>query len=1343
MLVIKNNIYKFVTFRQDWLLIISLLAITIVVGLVPSIASILIGRCFKIFTNIYYGQYKTYSIMYDDLVLRTMSLVILAAAYFPVSWISITLSMRFGEIQNYRIRSTIFKNYMLKDLNYFDTHENLTAEFVQTNRCIEELRQSCSEATGIAFQSLVSMVALICVACYYSWSLTLVFLCSAPLIALVATVCSKKYEKYTDLENNESMRCSEQILNIMENIKLIKINMTEKEELDKFNKQIKNCNDFFIKGSFWTSINQAILKMLSLCMFVQGFWFGASEIKKGRLSTEKVIICFSSCISLSSTLMSLIHQIIIIQKGKVALKFVDKLFDSDLIENKNNSKDISLPLPQDLSNKMNNLDIEFNNVTSSYISRPDVKVLNHVNLSLAANELCFVVGKSGSGKSTLFNLLLKLYDNKYEGEISLNSVNIREIPTNWLLSQITLVEQHTHLFNDTLRNNLLLGSDLKDKDSENFFEEVIEIAQLKEVIDILPKGLDTVMGESFFKEDEEIDKKSKEKGNETSEKDDDDNNNNITLSGGQQQRVAIARALLRNTPIIVFDESLSAVDIKTRHLIMKKLKKHRRGKTTIMLTHDLACIDNENNVYVMESGAVREFGTKEQLMSTNSIFKQMYDLQTLYQKEQLENNIDDNISFTDSFTKQSLELNPFDSNLDNTLSSPETQKNLTISTAKRISKFFDNDSKAEYVDEKFTDFPLEAISYENYESPSRLPLTSLTKIFKAMYNTITNKFYLILGLIAAVISGVSNPVFSWADAKLINANVLQGKTSSTNDTMTTNSKRLIELVSVARNANTDLSSSAASPSSGYMVKWCMIVIAIAAIDGISTFLKEYLLQCAAETWIMNLRHLSFKNILNNQLDWFSFALNKPSEVSALLMNDLRDVRTLVSQFLTVVVTVIFVSLGGLIWAIVSGWKLSLVGLSLIPLYIITTIFYTFLLQKMENLYKTSIANLENKQYEILKNFKTIKILQLESTFKSQLDTCYNKLSTIGIKRTYNTGLGVAIFSSLTYIVQAIIIFYGLKLVIIGEYSTAKLFVTFSLLLFTIVTCAMLSASVPDLARGQRGATYSFQLINNSMPEINPLEAYKPINYEKIDECIMDFENVKFLYPATTKVIFKNLSFKIEKGKNIGIVGPSGSGKSTITNLLAKFQDVNSGSIKINNENINNWDLKTLREFIVFVEQKGMIFRGTLRDNLTYGNNATTEEILNLIDYFHLGSLLKQLNGLDDGFVDIGLVSGGQLQRINIIRQILRLKGLEERCQIAVMDEITSSLDPETGSLTEDYIIKNIFKTKLLITHHKSLMMKCDKLLVFNQFGELKEFDNFTNLANNKDSYFNKLISEFD
>ena len=351
---------------------------------------------------------------------------------------------------------------------------------------------------------------------------------------------------------------------------------------------------------------------------------------------------------------------------------------------------------------------------------------------------------------------------------------------------------------------------------------------------------------------------------------------------------------------------------------------------------------------------------------------------------------------------------------------------------------------------------------------------------------------------------------------------------------------------------------------------------------------------------------------------------------------------------------------------------------------------------------------------------------------------------MGIKRTYGTGFGVAVFASLTYIVQAIIIFYGLKLVIDGEYSSSKLFQTFSLLLFTIITCGTMSSAVPNLARGQRGATYVFNLIGRSFSENKNEKGYDPKSevLVKSQDAIIKVENLNFKHAGSSKQVINNLSFKIRSGETIGLIGPSGCGKSTFLQLLSKLQEYNDGFIKVGGNDINEWNLDALRKFIVFFQQKTLIFRNTLKENLRYGNEASDEDMLYLIEQFHLTKLLNQLNGLDGDMVDESLISGGQLQRLNIIRQLLRLKDLGEQCHVCVLDEITSSLDAETTELVEDYFINNIQQTKIIITHHKSLMKKCDRILVMNHKGGLEEEGRYTDLLNNKRSYLNKLLYEF-
>ena len=209
--------------------------------------------------------------------------------------------------------------------------------------------------------------------------------------------------------------------------------------------------------------------------------------------------------------------------------------------------------------------------------------MSNASFSFAAGETTFVIGRSGSGKSTLSNLLLQFYTPAI-GDILIDDESIRVLDINWLRNNITLVQQQSVIFNDSVFKNIAFGHRDYTKVTKAEIKKSIELSALKSTIMDLPRELDTVVGTG-----------------------------GSTVSGGQRQRIAIARARLRDTPILVLDEATSALDHISRTEVMEAIRLWRKGKTTIIITHDISQILDEDYVYVMDKACVVQEGFRSAL----------------------------------------------------------------------------------------------------------------------------------------------------------------------------------------------------------------------------------------------------------------------------------------------------------------------------------------------------------------------------------------------------------------------------------------------------------------------------------------------------------------------------------------------------------------------------------------------------------------------------------------------------------------------------------------------------------------------------------------------------------
>jgi ATP-binding cassette subfamily B protein len=235
--------------------------------------------------------------------------------------------------------------------------------------------------------------------------------------------------------------------------------------------------------------------------------------------------------------------------------------------------------------------LEFKGVGFSY-EGADKRAVDRISFKLKEGETIALVGASGGGKTTIARLAARFWDAD-EGEVLVGGINVKNIPKEELMENISFVFQSTKLFKGSLRENIIFG---KENVSEEEIKRAVEVSQSKEILDNLPDGIDTVIGS---------------KG--------------TYLSGGEQQRIALARAILKNAPIVLLDEATAFADPENEHLIQKALRELSRGKTTLMIAHRLTSVRQVDRILVVEEGKIAEEGTHEALLKKGGIYKTMWD----------------------------------------------------------------------------------------------------------------------------------------------------------------------------------------------------------------------------------------------------------------------------------------------------------------------------------------------------------------------------------------------------------------------------------------------------------------------------------------------------------------------------------------------------------------------------------------------------------------------------------------------------------------------------------------------------------------------------------------------
>lgn len=432
--------------------------------------------------------------------------------------------------------------------------------------------------------SLFGALGLIAVMLYSSWKLAIigvVVLCAAFLpVALIRKRIKEASNKNMVIGGNITT-------NINETYSGNKV-MAAYELQDRQNKYFKdqtwksfNVNMSLYKRSGWMSPIMYIIASFGIATVLG---VGTYLINSGEMTAGSFASFVTSLLLLYKPVKTLGNTLTGIQNIFVAMGRVFELFDL-----KSEIKDCENP--KTLIGINNN--ITFEHVNFEYI--PNHPVLKDINLNIPKNETLAIVGNSGGGKSTLVNLIPRFYDIQ-SGSIKFDGVDIREYSIKSLRHNISMVFQDNFLYSGSIKENIMMGN---PEATEEDLKQAIASAHLEEMVEELPQGLDTLLGER-----------------------------GLTLSGGQRQRVAIARAMLRNAPIVILDEATSALDNESEAIVQKAMDNLMQNRTVFIIAHRLSTIKNANRIAVINEGELVELGTHEELMKIeNGQYKALYEMQ--------------------------------------------------------------------------------------------------------------------------------------------------------------------------------------------------------------------------------------------------------------------------------------------------------------------------------------------------------------------------------------------------------------------------------------------------------------------------------------------------------------------------------------------------------------------------------------------------------------------------------------------------------------------------------------------------------------------------------------------
>ncbi|CAG8521893.1 9323_t:CDS:1 [Scutellospora calospora] len=514
--------------------------------------------------------------------------------------------------------------------------------------------------------------------------------------------------------------------------------------------------------------------------------------------------------------------------------------------------------------------------------------------------------------------------------------------------------------------------------------------------------------------------------------------------------------------------------------------------------------------------------------------------------------------------------------------------------------------------------------------------------------------------------------------------------------------------------------------------YALIVLGIAAINGISAHLKYYLLERASERWAIKLRHLGFGKVLRQPQSWFDASDHAVGKITTILVNDTDTTKNLIGHFIGNMTYGIVSLFGGMIWAFAIGWQLTLVGFGLVPILIITSELQAYVLQKYEKKQKVANEEAANLFYQMVSSIRTVFSLSIEKAMEEKFQFSLKVPYEIGFRKALICGFTLGLLESFNYFSKAITFWYGAQLVFQGIYDLKTMLQVWTLVIFCTTAASQMLATIPYFAKSKQAGKSVARLL--SLSEEDTLSGKKLDNMQGK----VEFRDIHFSYPGRSDTkILNGLNLELQPGESVALVGRSGNGKSTVATLLQRSYDLNEGTILLDNEPLKNIQLHWLREQIGIVSQEPILFDMTVRENITYGKeDATIEEIENVAKQVNMHEFIKTLpNGYETKLGSSGTqLSGGQKQRLSIARVLIR------NPKILILDEATSALDASNEQIIQEtlsQVQKN--RTTLVITHRLNNIKNMDKIALV-EAGQISEIGTHRELMSLKKGYFELAIS---
>lgn len=519
------------------------------------------------------------SVDFDGLV---RILVLMAVVYLASTVIQIAQGIASAKISQdtvYNMRKDLFRKISYLPISYVDTHAHGDIMSRMTND-VDNISQTLSSSITSLISAVLTLIGAFAMLVKYDWRMALVSLITIPLTIVVSMVLSKLMRKYFIARQVLLGQLNTQVEEMVTGYKTVMAYGKEADACRDFaeiSEEFRKCS---IKANVWGGIMGPAMNIINNLNYLIVAAFGAYFTVTGAISVGDVQAILQYSRQLSQPINQISNQYANILTAIAGAERVFNILDTpDEVDEGKTELDIP--------NMSGNVD--FSHINFSYVKGK--QVIKDFNLEVKQGQKIALVGATGSGKTTIVNLLTRFYDID-SGKITIDGVDINDIPKKELRSAIAIVLQDTVLFHDTIGNNIKYGR-LDATDDE--VKAAAETAEAREFIERLPEGYNTVLSEG-----------------------------GSNLSQGQRQLLSIARAVLADPKILILDEATSSVDTRTEMHIQQAMVALMKNRTSLIIAHRLSTIRDSDMIIVMKDGQVMESGNHDQLLEKKGVYYGLY-----------------------------------------------------------------------------------------------------------------------------------------------------------------------------------------------------------------------------------------------------------------------------------------------------------------------------------------------------------------------------------------------------------------------------------------------------------------------------------------------------------------------------------------------------------------------------------------------------------------------------------------------------------------------------------------------------------------------------------------------